>query len=189
MQNRLPIPDVPERSGPSPRRAGLLCCALAALAVPGCALFGGPPQPPGNSAEEPQPPAAEKPYVPSSLEQAAERASRASVAVAEIEVAAAGPVGPGPGQQLPDGISVPEELKAEARMDWQGKAESAVAQLAAKAGYGFSVSGDPPPNAVRVNVVTEAPVIDILRQIGSAVHAYADIYVDFGKRMVRMEYR
>ena len=74
-------------------------------------------------------------------------------------------------------------------VNWVGPVEPIGKTLADRAGYGFVVVGAPPPVPVVVSLdVENAPVIDILRNVGLQLGQRADIKVDGTRKVVEVHY-
>ena len=116
----------------------------------------------------------------------AEAADRASVA---LETLAAVEQSRSPGIAVAPIADAPAELRRAMTVNWVGPVEPIGKTLADRAGYGFSVIGDPPPVPVVVSVdVENKPVIDILRSIGLQLGQRADVKVDAARKLVEIHY-
>ena len=127
--------------------------------------------------------------IDSQIMEAVETSARANQAIAETEVATAAPQRPGPGASLPATVTLPPAAIQPVTVDWQGPVEPFLRDIAARAGYTFSVDGTPPTNAMLVNIrAFEEPLYGVVRRVGNQVHGYADIAFNPGARSIQIRY-
>ena len=116
----------------------------------------------------------------------AEAADRASVS---LETLAAVEQSRSPGIAVAPIGDAPPELRRAMTVNWVGPVEPIGKTLADRAGYGFTVVGDPPPVPIVVSLdVENKPVIDILRNLGLQLGTRADLKVDGSRRIVEIHY-
>lgn len=116
----------------------------------------------------------------------AEAADRASVS---IETLAAVEQSRSPGIAVAPIGDAPPELRRAMTVNWVGPVEPIGKTLADRAGYGFTVVGDPPPVPVVVSLdIENTPVIDILRNLGLQLGTRADLKVDGARKIVEIHY-
>lgn len=123
------------------------------------------------------------------IAEAVEISSNTNRAIAEVEVATAAPVRPGPGSQVPPTVILPPEAIQPITVDWQGPIETLIEDLAGRAGYGFRVTGRAPANRMMVSVVAnEEPLFGVIRRAGAMAHGYADIAFNPSTRTIEIRY-
>lgn len=123
------------------------------------------------------------------LVEAIERSSSANRAIAETEVATAAPDRPGPGANVPPNVTLPPEAVQPVTVDWQGPIDELLEDMAERAGYSFSVDGNPPTNMMMVNLrAEEEPLFGVVRRAGNQVHGYADIAFNPSARSIEIRY-
>lgn len=123
------------------------------------------------------------------IAEAMETAANANRAVSEVEVAVAQPRRASPGQVVPAGVQLPEEIRQPISVDWQGRVEPLLQTIAARAGYTFNVIGRAPANPVLVTITAEnEPLFDIVRRIGNMVDDTADVALNPASRIIELRY-
>lgn len=116
----------------------------------------------------------------------AEAADRASVS---LETLAAVEQSRSPGIAVAPIGDAPPELRRAMTVNWVGPVEPIGKTLSDRAGYGFTVVGDPPPVPIVVSLdIENKPVIDILRNLGLQLGTRADLKVDGSRRIVEIHY-
>lgn len=117
------------------------------------------------------------------LAQAADKASNALEALAAVEQKRT------PAGQVPAITGAPAELNRAITINWVGPVDQITKILADKASYRFVTLGAVPATPVVVSVnVTNAPLIEVLRNVGFQLGARADVYVDSAEKMVALTY-
>lgn len=123
------------------------------------------------------------------IAEAVEVSANSNAAIAEVEVATAAPVRPGPGSQVPPTVVLPPEAIQPVTVDWQGPIETLIEDLAGRAGYTFRVTGRAPANRMMVSVVAnEEPLFGVIRRAGAMAHGYADIAFNPSTRTIEIRY-
>ncbi len=118
-----------------------------------------------------------------------ERASKASWAVAAAEAALIVPERAGPGQTIPPGVELPEELHQKVWLDWHGPVESLLAALAKRIQYSFSVVGERPATPTMVTFRHQRiELYEVVRRAGIAIHARGDVALSPADRRIELRY-
>lgn len=131
----------------------------------------------------PTPVATEPDLVGTRIAQAAEKASKAMDAIAEIEQQRF------PIAQEPDYSSAPPSMTEPITIRWSGPIEQITQTLASRAGLQFLTQGRPPAVPITVVVdVYERPLIEVLSSIGLQAGQRADVTVDGQKNAVEIRY-
>ena len=124
------------------------------------------------------------PVVEDTLAAAAERASRASQAAAEVAIAEAGPSAAG-GYSVPPGMDLPPELKRRFSVNWTGPLTALLKSLAMEVGYEFVVDGAPPAMPLTISLHRrDEPAWRILRDAGIAVSNAATVVLRPNARVI-----
>lgn len=123
------------------------------------------------------------------IAEAVETSSSSNRAIAEVEVATAGPVRAGPQPSVPPTVVLPPEAVQPVTLDWQGPIEPLIRDLATRAGYTFRATGRAPANMKMISIVAnEEPLFGIIRRAGAMAHGYADIAFNPGARTIEIRY-
>jgi len=123
------------------------------------------------------------------IAESVEQASRANWAVASAEAAILSPYRAGPGQTIPPGVQLPEELRQRVLLDWHGPVESLLAALAERIGYDFSVVGQRPVTPTLVSFRHDRiELYEIVRRAGIAIHARGDVALSPADRRIELRY-
>ncbi|MEM6810933.1 MAG: DotD/TraH family lipoprotein [Pseudomonadota bacterium] len=156
------------------QKLGIVCLSLCvALVLPACAQM---------TQRSPQV-VASPDKVSLMLAEAADKASNALEALAAVEQSRA------PAIAVEPIHNAPSELKRAATINWIGPADTLLRKLADRASYTFISVGNKPPVPLVVNIDKEnAPVIEILRDVGLQLGMRADVKVDSINRMVELHY-
>jgi len=117
------------------------------------------------------------------LAEAADRVSNALENLAAVENARTPNVSSAPI------ANAPRELSRAITVNWVGPAEPILQTLANRAGYEFKRFGNEPSNALVVSVdVENAPIIEVMRDIGLQLGQKADVRVSAQTRSVEIHY-
>ena len=120
---------------------------------------------------------------------AVDSSANANRAIAEVEVATAGPVRAGPQPSVPPTVVLPPEAVQPVTLDWQGSLESLIQDLTNRAGYTFQTTGQAPANLKMVSIVAnEEPLFGVIRRAGAMAHGYADIAFNPSTRTIEIRY-
>ena len=129
------------------------------------------------------------PEIDAKIADAVETSSKANEAIAQVEVATAAPVRAGPGQSVPPGVVLPPEAVQPVTVDWQGAIEPFLAEMAVRAGYAFSVTGNKPANPMMISITAnEEPLFGVVRRAGAMAHGYADIAFNPSAKIIEVRY-
>lgn len=124
------------------------------------------------------------PAVEDPLAAAAERASRASLAAAEVAVARAGPAAAG-GYSVPAGMDLPPELKQRYTVNWTGPLTALLKSLSMEIGYELVIDGAPPAMPLTISLHRQdEPAWRILRDAGLAVSNAATVVLRPNARII-----
>lgn len=150
--------------------AGLVC----AVAVAGCA---------GTTKSGNPQVLASPDKVSAMLADAADRAANALQSLAAIEQHQA------PSAEDAPLTNVPPELRRAVTISWTGPAEPLLTSLADRAGYVFLTFGNPPPVSLVVSVNREnAPVVEVMKDVGLQLGARGTLRVNAEERTVELSY-
>jgi defect in organelle trafficking protein DotD len=117
------------------------------------------------------------------LAQAADRAANALDSLAAIEQVRT------PTDLPPLADGAPPELRRSVTVNWIGAVEPLVKQLADRASYEFTTSGNPPETAIVTSVnVRNQPVIETLRDVGLQLGGRAQLKVDANLKVIELSY-
>ncbi len=117
------------------------------------------------------------------LAQAADRAANALDQLAAIEQTRT------PTDLPPLAASAPPELRRSVTVNWIGPIEPLVRQLADRASYELKLTGNAPETAIISSVnVRNAPVIEVLRDVGLQLGSRAALKVDANLKIVELSY-
>lgn len=123
------------------------------------------------------------------IAEAVEVSANSNKAIAEVEVATAAPIRPGPLAQVPPTVVLPPEAVQPVTVDWQGPVETLIQDLAARAGYSFRTTGQAPANLKMISIVAnEEPLFGVIRRAGAMAHGYADIAFNPSTRTIEIRY-
>ena len=129
------------------------------------------------------------PKIDQQIADAVESSSNANEAIAQVEVATAAPKRAGPGQTVPPGVVLPPEAVQPVTVDWQGAIEPFLSEMAVRAGYAFSVTGDTPANPMIISITAnEEPLFGVVRRAGAMAHGYADIGFNPSAKTIEIRY-
>jgi hypothetical protein len=129
------------------------------------------------------------PEIDRQIAEAVETSARANEAIAQVEVATAAPERAGPGQNVPPGVVLPPEAVQPVTVDWQGAIEPLLEEMATRAGYAFSVTGDAPVNPMMISITAnEEPLFGVVRRAGAMAHGYADIAFNPAAKTIEVRY-
>lgn len=159
------------------RSAHILLLTAGALFLGACA---------SNSSRMEVPPIEEIDQI---IAEAVEVSANSNRAIAEVEVAVAAPVRPGPLAQIPPTVVLPPEAVQPVTVDWQGPVEPLIRDLAARAGYTFRTTGRAPTNMRMISIVAnEEPLFGVIRRAGAMAHGFADIVFNPSTRTIEIRY-
>lgn len=129
------------------------------------------------------------PSIDAKIADAVEVSANANRAIAEVEVATAAPVRPGPGQTVPPNVVLPADAVQPVTVDWQGPIEPFLKEMAERAGYMFSVTGKKPANEMMITITAnEEPLFGVVRRAGAMAHGYADIGFNPSAKSIEIRY-
>lgn len=129
------------------------------------------------------------PSIDQQIADAVEVSANANEAIAQVEVATAAPARAGPGQTVPPGVVLPPEAVQPVTVDWQGAIEPFLAEMATRAGYSFSTTGNKPANPMMITITAnEEPLFGVVRRAGAMAHGYADIGFNPSSKVIEIRY-
>lgn len=131
----------------------------------------------------------EDPGIDDQIHEAVATSAKANKAIAEVEVATAAPVRPGPAASVPAGVVLPADAVQPVTIDWQGAIEPFLAEMARRAGYSYRTTGKAPANPVMITITAnEEPLFGVVRRAGNMAHGYADIAFNPTARLIEIRY-
>ncbi len=84
---------------------------------------------------------------------------------------------------------LPEDLRARASFEWSGPAQGLVRELAARVGYAYRESGNPPAVPAHANIsLRETMVGQALADVGMQIQSVARVVVDPNARTVEFQH-
>lgn len=120
---------------------------------------------------------------------AVDSSANANRAIAQVEVATSSPVRASPQPSVPPTVVLPPEAVQPVTLDWQGPIEPLIRDLAARAGYSFRTTGQPPANMKMVSIVAnEEPLFGVIRRAGAMANEFADIVFNPANRTIEIRY-
>ena len=129
------------------------------------------------------------PSIDQKIADAVEISANANRAIAEVEVATAAPVRSGPGQTIPPNVVLPADAVQPVTVDWQGPIEPFLKEMADRAGYRFTVTGNKPANQMMITITAnEEPLFGVVRRAGAMAHGYADIGFNPSAKSIEIRY-